>query len=208
MVNNSNYEPDGMFKLQQLPTHMMLKPESPNIDEWVSITINFDVAKTITLLGFNPKSEPIPSPKAYRLYTKATTDTSFVLRKESNVENELHSSGGLPETALYVTLDPVSTAKNIISVRYEFLLEKNKPAILDSLWAKGSGSAESYLPIYGGKIYGPVDMNKNPITSRVLENGTIRPTNPAVGQEFYDRNLWKPIYWDGTKWTDSTGITV
>ena len=32
-----------------------------------------------------------------------------------------------------------------------------------------------------------------------------RPTEPTVGQKYFDTDLGKPIYWNGTEWVDALG---
>lgn len=39
-------------------------------------------------------------------------------------------------------------------------------------------------------------------------NTQYRPTNIKIGYQYYDTSLKKPIWWDGTKWTDATGAEV
>jgi hypothetical protein len=66
----------------------------------------------------------------------------------------------------------------------------------------------------GGTVYGNINMNKNKITNMVLDSGITgsRPTNPVVGQVFYDTTLGKPVYCKiggaSPTWTDATGTTV
>jgi hypothetical protein len=45
----------------------------------------------------------------------------------------------------------------------------------------------------------------------VLTNGGTtdrRPANPAPAEQYYDTTLKKPIWWNGSKWTDATGTEV
>jgi len=35
-----------------------------------------------------------------------------------------------------------------------------------------------------------------------------RPSNPSKGEQFFDTDLGKPIWYDGTNWVDATGATV
>lgn len=35
-----------------------------------------------------------------------------------------------------------------------------------------------------------------------------RPTNPTVGEHYYDTTIHKPIWWSGTNWTDALGNNV
>jgi hypothetical protein len=168
-VDNGIYEKNGMFKLKQKPTYIEHKSTSPNAEETVIITIDFDTPKDVTLFGFNPVSDAIPRPKNYKLYTKNNTETDYVLRKSAITAEEIVSSGGFPETALYTVVDPYY-GRNTVSLKFEFVIEKNSYIIIDSMWAKGSGSAEAYLPVYGGDLYGSVTMKKggivfNPMTA-------------------------------------------
>jgi hypothetical protein len=178
-TDNGTYEKFGMFKLQQKPTYMNLSASSPNAEEWVSITIDFDSLKYVTMLGFNPVSDPTPRPKSYRLYTKSSTDANFVLRKEANTGDEIAASGGYPETALFTKVDPFY-GKNTVSLKFEFLLERDKYAIIDSLWAKGSGSAEAYIPNYGGKMYGSLEMKKGNVTLTPTTASGVANNTPFI----------------------------
>lgn len=38
--------------------------------------------------------------------------------------------------------------------------------------------------------------------------GTVRPATPFQGQQHYDATLLKPIWWNGTIWTDAAGLAV
>jgi hypothetical protein len=176
-VDNGTYEKNGMFKLKQKPTYINHSSTSPNTEETVTITIDFDTPKDVTLFGFNPVSDPIPRPKSYKLYSKKNTDTDFVLRKSAITAEEIASSGGYPETALYTLVDPFY-GRNTVSLKYEFVLERDKYVIIDSMWAKGSGSAEAYLPVYGGDLYGSINMKKggvifNPMTATTALNNML-----------------------------------
>ena len=44
--------------------------------------------------------------------------------------------------------------------------------------------------------------------SSLVTNGNVRPSNPMTGQSFFDRNLGKPIWYNGTNWVDATGANV
>lgn len=54
------------------------------------------------------------------------------------------------------------------------------------------------------------DLNKNKMKNMVLDQNVTasRPTSPVKGQAFYDTTLNKPIWHNGTSWTDATGTTV
>jgi hypothetical protein len=54
--------------------------------------------------------------------------------------------------------------------------------------------------IYSGEI--PSDMNT------VWKSGSTRPTEPQIGQRFFDTTLGKPIWFNGTDWIDATGTIV
>lgn len=68
----------------------------------------------------------------------------------------------------------------------------------------------TWLNVGGGKVYGDIDLNKNKLTNVVLEQNVTasRPTSPVKGQMFYDTTLNKPIWYNGTAWTDAAGVTV
>jgi hypothetical protein len=176
-VDNGTYEKNGMFKLKQKPTYINHSSTSPNAEETVTITIDFDTPKDVTIFGFNPVSDPIPRPKSYKLYSKKNTDTDYVLRKSAITVDEIANSGGYPETALYTLVDPFY-GRNTVSLKYELVLERDKYVIIDSMWAKGSGSAEAYLPNYGGDMYGSITMKKggivfNPMTATSALNNML-----------------------------------
>ena len=54
--------------------------------------------------------------------------------------------------------------------------------------------------------------NEGNITANrlVVPNGTSanRPTNPTVGQHYFDTDVGLPIWFDGTHWIDATGVAV
>lgn len=39
-------------------------------------------------------------------------------------------------------------------------------------------------------------------------HSVYRPSNPLLGQQYYDTALGKPIWWSGSAWKDATGATV
>lgn len=39
-------------------------------------------------------------------------------------------------------------------------------------------------------------------------NTANRPSNPKLGQDYFDTELGKPIWWNGSNWVDSTGTSV
>lgn len=47
--------------------------------------------------------------------------------------------------------------------------------------------------------------NKKVIDSGISGN---RPTGVAIGYDYFDTTLGKPIWWDGTVWKDAAGTTV
>ena len=51
--------------------------------------------------------------------------------------------------------------------------------------------------------------NNTPIRIEQASGPTAdRPTNFKVGMSYFDTDLGKPIYWNGTEWVDSTGTAV
>jgi hypothetical protein len=54
------------------------------------------------------------------------------------------------------------------------------------------------------------DENGNANVLLSGKNGTTtnRPSNPLVGEMYYDTTIGKPIWWNGSAWKDSTGTTV
>ncbi len=49
----------------------------------------------------------------------------------------------------------------------------------------------------------------NNIITRLMGDGTGRPSNPTPGTMFYDETLGKPIWWHKTGvWKDAAGTTV
>lgn len=57
-----------------------------------------------------------------------------------------------------------------------------------------------------------VDANGIPVNfgNMVIPSGTTaeRPTTPVAGQQYFDTDLGKPIWYSGANWVDSTGATV
>ena len=39
-------------------------------------------------------------------------------------------------------------------------------------------------------------------------SGDTRPTTPFLSQQHYDTVLLRPIWWNGTIWTDALGVAV
>jgi hypothetical protein len=37
---------------------------------------------------------------------------------------------------------------------------------------------------------------------------TSRPDSPVTGQECFDTDLGKPVWWNGSAWVDATGTAV
>ncbi|MDP4224834.1 MAG: glycosyl hydrolase family 28-related protein [Bacteroidota bacterium] len=155
--SNSSYEYYGMFKMQGRPTYINLNTTSANSEEWVTIQIDFDVAKRVTMFGFNPQGSAILRPKSFKLSTKTNGAADFILRYSGNTA-DLLKPGGISETALFTKLSQTD-AQNIISLKYEFLLVKNQALTLESLWAKGNGQCESYIPCFGGTVYGDLSFS-------------------------------------------------
>lgn len=53
-----------------------------------------------------------------------------------------------------------------------------------------------------------IDGIENKINSTINQIGVSRPIEPEPGQCFFDGNLNKPIWWNGSVWVDSTGTEV
>lgn len=53
-----------------------------------------------------------------------------------------------------------------------------------------------------------IDTHKKRMKNFVLDAATVRPSNPVIGQCFFDAELGRPIWYNGTIWVDSTGIVV
>ena len=50
--------------------------------------------------------------------------------------------------------------------------------------------------------------NNKPFAINNTGTTTARPTGQAVGYQYFDTTLNKPIWYNGSKWVDSTGATV
>lgn len=50
----------------------------------------------------------------------------------------------------------------------------------------------------------------NLLLRRVADQGatTERPRAPNIGTQFYDTTLKRPIWWNGTAWTNAAGTVV
>jgi len=55
-----------------------------------------------------------------------------------------------------------------------------------------------------GANIGEIPSNMN----TVWNSGNTRPTEPQIGQRFFDTTLGKPIWFNGTDWIDATGTPV
>jgi hypothetical protein len=82
---------------------------------------------------------------------------------------------------------------------------------VSNIFAYQNGSEGNFLlSRKGGKLYGNLDLTKNKLQNAVLDQAATvsRPTAPVKGQMFYDTTLNKPIWYNGTAWTDATGTSV
>jgi len=46
------------------------------------------------------------------------------------------------------------------------------------------------------------------VKSFVPDAGAVRPSDPRLGQEFFDTVLGYPIWYNGSDWVNSAGSTV
>lgn len=53
-----------------------------------------------------------------------------------------------------------------------------------------------------------VDVAGYEMANVVWDSGSSRPSNPVVGQRFFDTSLSQPIWYDGAGWVDAQGTTV
>jgi hypothetical protein len=60
---------------------------------------------------------------------------------------------------------------------------------------------------YGGNIYRNIGGIVKPLFP-LIDTTVNRPSNPNVGEQFFDRTIGKPIWYNGTEWVDAAGATV
>ena len=60
---------------------------------------------------------------------------------------------------------------------------------------------------YGGNLYRNVGGNVKPLVP-LVNTTSNRPANPSIGEQFFDKTIGKPIWYNGTAWVDATGATV
>jgi hypothetical protein len=81
-----------------------------------------------------------------------------------------------------------------------------------------SGNRKNAFEIYkDGRVIAPeldvalISSNKSLITKEYVENNgnsSNRPSSPSVAQPFFDTDIGKPIWWNGTDWVDAVGNIV
>jgi hypothetical protein len=172
-----------------------------------------------------------PGDYVFSFFAKADYDLQFTLLLYDSAgatKKTIASSTGLGLTTDYKlykftgTLlqsdiavgDKIGFSFNAVNAVNRFVNFSFAGVKLEKEFKKGYGATKRTLThrtlLGGGNIYGDLDLNKNKIKNIVLDQAatTSRPTSPTKGQMFYDTTLNKPIWHNGTTWTDATGATV
>lgn len=114
----------------------------------------------------------------------------------------------------HVTYPSVIPANSLISGN------RGSSNVISSLfnYTASNGIQLTQNDFYAGRVFYDTDnsglfvTNANDTPQRIMlvRSGTTaeRPANYPVGQSFYDLSLYKPVYWTGFDWRDSTGTTV
>lgn len=58
------------------------------------------------------------------------------------------------------------------------------------------------------KMLTNLDMQQNQLENAVVHNLSAAPSNPVVGQQYYNTTDNKLYIWNGTEWTSSSGSVV
>jgi len=53
-----------------------------------------------------------------------------------------------------------------------------------------------------------LDLNQNQLENAVIHNLSAAPSNPVVGQQYYNTTDNRLYIWNGTEWTASGGSVV
>lgn len=62
---------------------------------------------------------------------------------------------------------------------------------------------------YDGEIWNNiVNIQDFTVINKAVGPTEERPTEPIIGQQYYDTSINKPIWWSGSNWADSTGTNV
>ena len=184
-----------------------------NVDIPFSYEIIFDKPRHFHFMGF--AFEGGMYPYYYKMSRKI--NGKYIIIKEGN-PNSLFFDGknnwGVDSivTSGRISGEPITPF--VEAIKFEFIINSskdgNEAVKLTNLFYKDGTTNQNFLPAYGGKLFGDLNLNKNKLTNHVLEQNTSskRPRAPAKGQMFYDTTLKKPIWFNGTVWTDATGMKV
>lgn len=112
---------------------------------------------------------------------------------------QAEDSGGVQQTVLELAADNAEL-KNPTATTPPVVAAQNSGDI--SLEA---GGATRLLIGAGG-----LDFNQEATQSVVWASGTTanRPASPVAGQRYFDTDLGRPIWFDGTGWVDAAGTAV
>lgn len=89
---------------------------------------------------------------------------------------------------------------------YRFFTKGNSTGQKLYLQERRRGNASPVDVLAIGKT--DIDFYKKILKNVVLQAGTTRPSSPVIGQMFFDANLGKPIFHNGTRWVDAVGANV
>lgn len=121
--------------------------------------------------------------------TLPSDDNSFYLTNDSG--NYIDSEG-----------NEVKVASEGVSI----IQRKNGEWKVYEIWrlhdSLASDDSKAFLSARQGKVL------KDMIDKLATQGGENRPTNINIGFQFFDTTLGKPIWWNGSKWVDSTGTEV
>jgi hypothetical protein len=138
-----------------------------------------------------------------------------ILSAFSTSDNVWHSKTFNPTGSgiVYLSVEDVfgfNIASTITKLRIQLFQPITANISINNIFAGSGNGGNAYLPARGGKLYGDIDLNKNLLKNAVLDKAATasRPASPVKGQMFYDTTLNKPIWYNGTAWTDATGTTV
>ena len=159
-----------------------------------------DVAKTVNVQGF----------------LGVSTDTAIVLLvPDATVD---YSSAGAVKILVVARALPVEVARTYTdpetseSITHNMLVRRGVLMLIE-------GDATNYpAATNADAVVGHLDNTASPATYTPASVPAVlrpasgptadRPSSPPTGAMFFDTDLGKPIWWDGTQWVDATGTAV
>ena len=108
---------------------------------------------------------------------------------------------------------PVHAISTLGNIKGFMLYISGKANNENPLFVKETYANDDFPIFINGQKYSPyykrtVDYDRNTFNMKRAGNTTSRPVNPIRGTMYYDTQIGKPVWWNGSEWTDSTGAKV